>query len=160
MKGRIFMRPFIFLQTTNLHLHLADQQRVLLQTTNTHIILINIFKPKHTRKRQPFSYEHNDEILNFYNNRSTNAAAESFNAKIKLFRANLHGVTDKKFFLFKIAKLYGYPHQIPTVPIRHQNNLMLKPNFSKQIFMKQRTKVFLFRIAQAHRYPTRFLRPT
>ena len=54
-----------------------------------------------------------DEILNFYNNRSSNAAAESFNAKIKLFRANLHGVTDKKFFLFRIAKLYGYP-QIST----------------------------------------------
>ena len=55
-------------------------------------------------------YEHYDEILNFYNNRSTNAAAESFNAEIKLFRANLHGVTDKKFFLFRIAKLYGYSH--------------------------------------------------
>ena len=55
-------------------------------------------------------YEHYDEILNFYNNRASNAAAESFNAKIKLFRANLHGVTDKKFFLFRIAKLYGYPH--------------------------------------------------
>ena len=55
-------------------------------------------------------HEHYDEILNFYNNRSSNAAAESFNAKIKLFRANLHGVTDKKFFLFRIAKLYGYPH--------------------------------------------------
>lgn len=34
-------------------------------------------------------YEHCDDILNFYINRSTNAAAESFNAKIKLFRANL-----------------------------------------------------------------------
>ena len=34
-------------------------------------------------------YEHYDEILNFYNNRSSNALAESFNAKIKLFRANL-----------------------------------------------------------------------
>lgn len=55
-------------------------------------------------------YEHYDEILNFYNKRSSNAAAESFNAKIKLFRANLHGVVDKKFFLFRIAKLYGYPH--------------------------------------------------
>ena len=40
-------------------------------------------------------YEHYDEILNFYNHRSTNAAAESFNAKIKLFRANQHGVADK-----------------------------------------------------------------
>ena len=55
-------------------------------------------------------YKHYGEILNFYNNRSTNAMAESFNAKIKLFRANLRGVADKKFFLFRIAKLYGYPH--------------------------------------------------
>lgn len=55
-------------------------------------------------------YEHYDEILNFYNNRSSNAAAESFNAKIKLFRANLRGVIDKKFFLFRLANLYAYPH--------------------------------------------------
>lgn len=55
-------------------------------------------------------YEHYDEILNFYNNRSSNALAESFNAKIKLFRANLRGVADKKFFLFRIAKLFAYPH--------------------------------------------------
>ncbi|WP_195196103.1 transposase, partial [Phocaeicola massiliensis] len=45
-----------------------------------------------------------------YNHRSSNAMAESFNAKIKLFRANLRGVADKKFFLFCIAKLYAYPH--------------------------------------------------
>lgn len=55
-------------------------------------------------------YEHYNEILNFYNNRSSNAMAESFNAKIKLFRANLRGVADKKFFLFRIANLYAYPH--------------------------------------------------
>ena len=50
-------------------------------------------------------YEHYDEILNFYNNRSSNAMAECFNSKIKLFRANLRGVTDKKFFLFRIANI-------------------------------------------------------
>lgn len=55
-------------------------------------------------------YERYEEILNFYNNRSSNAMAESFNAKIKLFRANLRGVVDKKFFLFRIANLYAYPH--------------------------------------------------
>ena len=55
-------------------------------------------------------YKHYDEILNFYNNRSTNVMAESFNAKIKLFRANQRGIADKKFFLFRIAKLYGYQH--------------------------------------------------
>ncbi len=53
---------------------------------------------------------HYDEILNFYSNRASNAMAESFNAKIKLFRANLRGVADKKFFLFGIANLYAYPH--------------------------------------------------
>ena len=55
-------------------------------------------------------HEHYNEILNFYNNRSSNAIAESFNAKIKLFRANLRGVVDRKFFLFRIANLYAYPH--------------------------------------------------
>lgn len=55
-------------------------------------------------------YEHYDEILNFYNNRSSNAMAESFNSKIKLFRANLRGVIDKKFFLFRIANIYAFPH--------------------------------------------------
>ena len=46
-------------------------------------------------------------ILNFFNNRNTNANAESFNAKIKLFRANLRGVTDTTFFLFRLNKLFA-----------------------------------------------------
>lgn len=52
-------------------------------------------------------YEHYDEILNFFVNRSTNASAESFNAKIKSFRASLRGVVDLKFFLFRLTKIYG-----------------------------------------------------
>ncbi len=32
-------------------------------------------------------HEHYEDILNFYNNRSSNAAAESFNVKVKAFRA-------------------------------------------------------------------------
>lgn len=55
-------------------------------------------------------YEHYDDILNFYNNRSSNAAAESFNAKIKSFRASLRGIIDEKFFLFRLANIYAYPH--------------------------------------------------
>ena len=46
-------------------------------------------------------------ILNFFNNRNTNAFAESFNSKIKLFRANLRGVTDTSFFLFRLYKLFA-----------------------------------------------------
>jgi transposase len=48
-----------------------------------------------------------ENILNFFNNRSTNASAESFNSKIKLFRANLRGVTDVTFFLFRLYKLFA-----------------------------------------------------
>ena len=52
-------------------------------------------------------YEHYDEILNFFNNRSTNASAESFNAKIKAFRATLRGVVDIDFFLFRLTNIYA-----------------------------------------------------
>jgi transposase len=45
-------------------------------------------------------YNNIETIVNFFDNRNTNANAESFNSKIKLFRANLRGVTDIKFFLF------------------------------------------------------------
>lgn len=50
---------------------------------------------------------HYDNIMNFFNNRNTNANAESFNSKIKNFRANLRGVTDIKFFLFRLHKLFA-----------------------------------------------------
>lgn len=46
-------------------------------------------------------------ILNFFNNRSTNASAESFNAKIKAFRSTSRGVRDVSFFLFRLAKIYA-----------------------------------------------------
>ena len=47
------------------------------------------------------------EILNYFDNRSTNASAESFNAKIKAFRAQLRGVRNKEFFLFRLAQIYA-----------------------------------------------------
>jgi transposase len=52
-------------------------------------------------------YSHYPEILNFYDNRSTNASAESFNAKIKAFRATQRGVVDIPFFLFRLTKIYA-----------------------------------------------------
>ncbi len=50
---------------------------------------------------------HEGWILNYFPERATNASAESFNAKLKGFRSLVRGVTDKKFFLFRIAKIYG-----------------------------------------------------
>lgn len=52
-------------------------------------------------------YSHYPEILNYFDNRSTNASAESFNAKIKAFRATQRGVRDIPFFLFRLAKIYA-----------------------------------------------------
>jgi len=50
---------------------------------------------------------HKKTILNYFINRSTNASAESFNAKLKNFRTVVRGVRDKKFHLFRVAKLYS-----------------------------------------------------
>jgi transposase len=52
-------------------------------------------------------YAHYPNILNFFDRRSTNASAESFNAKIKAFRATQRGVTDIPFFLFRLSKIYA-----------------------------------------------------
>lgn len=48
---------------------------------------------------------HYDTILNFFENRATNANAESFNAKVKAFRTQFRGVTDIPFFLYRLSKL-------------------------------------------------------
>ena len=50
---------------------------------------------------------HETTILNYFIARSTNASAESFNAKLKSFRSIVRGVRDKKFHLFRVAKLYS-----------------------------------------------------
>ena len=50
---------------------------------------------------------HYEPILNFFNNRSTNASAESFNAKVKAFRSSSRGVRDIPFFLFRLANIYA-----------------------------------------------------
>ena len=46
-------------------------------------------------------------ILNYFINRSTNASAESFNAKIKAFRAQFRGVKDVNFFLYRLTKIFA-----------------------------------------------------
>ncbi|WNH11025.1 ISL3 family transposase [Thalassobellus suaedae] len=46
-------------------------------------------------------------ILNYFINRSTNASAESFNAKIKAFRAQFRGVKNIEFFLFRLTTIFA-----------------------------------------------------
>ncbi|MGM9821721.1 MAG: hypothetical protein ACI30D_03895, partial [Muribaculaceae bacterium] len=40
-------------------------------------------------------------------NRSTNAHAESLNSKLKGFRAQLRGVQDLPFFMFRASMIFG-----------------------------------------------------
>jgi len=47
------------------------------------------------------------DILNYFDNKSTNASAESFNAKIKGFRTQLKGVRNVDFFMFRLQKLWA-----------------------------------------------------
>lgn len=50
---------------------------------------------------------HYKNILNYFDNRSTNASAESFNAKIKAFRAQFRGVRNVEFFLFRLSTIFA-----------------------------------------------------
>lgn len=50
---------------------------------------------------------HNETIINYFEDRLTNASAESFNAKIKALRSQFRGVGDIKFFMFRLATLYS-----------------------------------------------------
>ena len=50
---------------------------------------------------------HAPTILNYFRRRATNASAEAFNSKVKIFRAQMRGVRDRDFFIFRLAKLYA-----------------------------------------------------
>ncbi len=46
-------------------------------------------------------------IINYFENRATNASAESFNAKVKAFRSQFRGVRDIAFFIFRLSKIFA-----------------------------------------------------
>ena len=48
-----------------------------------------------------------DEILNYFIKRQTNASAESLNSKVKCFRAQVKGVRDIPFFMYRLATVLG-----------------------------------------------------
>ena len=50
-------------------------------------------------------------ILNYFINRSTNASAESFSAKIKAFRTQFRGVRNVEFFLFRLTRIFAKTQQ-------------------------------------------------
>lgn len=46
-------------------------------------------------------------IANYFENRSTNASAESFNAKVKAFRNQFRGVSDIPFFIYRLKTIFA-----------------------------------------------------
>ena len=48
-----------------------------------------------------------DNVVNYFLERSTNASAESLNSKMKGFRAQLRGVSDLPFFMFRLCMIFG-----------------------------------------------------
>lgn len=52
---------------------------------------------------------HSNRILNFFENRLTNAAAESFNVNLKSFKATFRGVDDVRFYFF--IEWLNYTHE-------------------------------------------------
>ncbi len=50
---------------------------------------------------------HAPTIINYFRRRATNASAEAFNSKVKIFRSQMRGVRDRDFFIFRLVKLYA-----------------------------------------------------
>jgi transposase len=51
--------------------------------------------------------QYEDEILNYFEKRETNASAESLNSKMKCFRSSLRGVRDIPFFFYRSMMVFG-----------------------------------------------------
>ena len=95
------------------------KQKILDWISKTKLVQLTIFNTV----ANSLNY-HLETIVNFFINRNTNANAESFNSKIKLFRANQRGVVDVKFFLFRMEKLFAQSPDNLTDPIKQQSNIL------------------------------------
>ena len=97
--------------------HLADGLRKIynqnIQKSVAMLKLAHWFKEVEESGFKSFSVlmktimNHYNDILNYFECRSTNPSSESFNAKIKNFRLQLRGVRDKAFFLFRLTQIFA-----------------------------------------------------
>ena len=92
--------------------------------------LRNIFKKKRSKKKAEIAWDKwgqnvgrtlireliavrdsikskKEYVLNYFDNRSTNASAESLNSKMKGFRVQVRGVADMPFFIHRLFKIFG-----------------------------------------------------
>lgn len=85
--------------------------RRLCRTIRWNIIVATGNKPfKQIIRTIKYSYK---AILGYFKGCFTNATAESFNAKINMFRTEFRGICDPAFFKFRLQKLFAYFRQMP-----------------------------------------------
>lgn len=113
-RAEILFRMFPKLEKAyNLYLDLVD---IFNRKTAPEVARLNL--AKWYNDVEDFGYEgfnkvietfenHNETIINYFEERLTNASAESFNAKIKAFRTQFRGVGDVRFFMYRLATLYS-----------------------------------------------------
>lgn len=113
-RAEILFRMFPKLEKAyNLYLDLVD---IFNRKTASGVARLNL--AKWYNDVEDFGYEgfnkvietfenHNETIINYFEERLTNASAESFNAKIKAFRTQFRGVGDVRFFMYRLATLYS-----------------------------------------------------
>lgn len=93
--------------------HLRSIFNLKIAHTKAGALLANWYREAEALGRESFktvvrTFKNNYQtIINYFKRRATNAAAESFNAKIKMFRAQLRGVCDPLFFIFRLCKLFA-----------------------------------------------------
>ena len=114
VRAKILFGKFPDLETAyNLFLKLVD---IFNRKSNAPTARLNLarwynevsdFGTKEFNKVLETFQNHNATIINYFEQRLTNASAESFNAKIKAFRTQFRGVGDIKFFMFRLTTLYS-----------------------------------------------------
>jgi len=70
-------------------------------------IVIDCFHILHVWYKRVGKSRIREYVLNYFNNRPANAAAESLNSKMKGFRAQVRGVSDLPFFMYRMMKIFG-----------------------------------------------------
>ena len=90
--------------------------------------------------------EKKEYVLNYFNNRSTNASTESFNSKMKDFRAQVRGVTDMSFFMYRMVTIFGEGLSI-------HGQSPLSPNFLRHFSSRKDKKALSTAIAEGKTLP-------
>ena len=72
--------------------------------------------------------QYEDEILNYFDKRETNASAESLNSKMKCFRSSMRGVRDIPFFFYRSMIVFMIVSHSPLPRTKSVGPVFVQPN--------------------------------